>query len=428
MKWFILYLLIETFLCVLCYDYDDLNNLMSKLFHNTTYNKNIRPIKDQNQKIEVNVIQGLYEIHSLDVTGGHLIVVGFLEMSWRDEYLVWNQSEYGGVNRISVDHNKIWEPGLVQKDGVHADSSGKVLNTDFYRIFLSSDGEVHLSTAGYFGSNCNIDTKHYPFDTHECHFNFISFKYTSYEVALRTPNEVSLAIYTEDDAWDISDTLSQSLATEFDGDYLSNIQNTVTLRRKPLFVFVNRYMPLMLLTILNAVTSMIPQSCGERISFAVTIYLAFIFMSVSLVDDLPQNSISISLSSYGVLIVSLFNTSNVIWSVAITRMSVWNSNNSNIPKLLINLVRCLRSKKVDTTGNDVIDISNDSSLGKENIQSVQDMPIDEADDTDKQEVETVDAVTWCDVISVLDKIYFGCTFLLTIFVMIIIITFWVQLY
>ncbi|KAL4228246.1 hypothetical protein ACF0H5_013679 [Mactra antiquata] len=399
MKWFLLYLLIETFVCVLCYDYDDLNNLMSKLFHNTTYNKGIRPIKDQRQRIEVTVIQGLYEIHSLDVTGGHLIVVGFLDMSWRDEYLVWNQSEYDGINRISVDHDKIWTPGLVQKDGIYADSSGKVVNNDFYRIFLSSDGEVHLSTAGYFGSNCNINTEYYPFDTQECHFNFISFKHTANEVVLRTQKEVNLALYTENDAWDISDTHSESLATEFDGDYLSNILNTVTLRRKPLFVFVNRYMPLMLLTILNAVTSMIPQSCGERISFAVTIYLAFIFMSVSLVDDLPQNSISISLSSYGVLIVSLFNTANVIWSVAITRMSVW--KNSNIPKLLINLVRWLRPKKVDTTDTDVINISNDSSLGKENIQSVQDMPTDEADDTDKQEVETVDAVTWFSVVCVM---------------------------
>ncbi|KAL4227238.1 Neuronal acetylcholine receptor subunit alpha-7 [Mactra antiquata] len=347
-------------------------------------------------------------------------------MSWRDEFLVWNQSEHGGIRSIPITLDKIWEPGLVQKDGIYADSSGQVINTDFYRIFLYSDGEVRLNTAGYYGSNCDINTQNYPFDKHKCNFNFISFKHPLNEIVLRTANEINLDIYTEHGGWDISDTYAQGLVTEFDGSHLSNVLNTVTLRRKPLFVFVNRYMPLMFITILNSVTSLIPQNCGERISFAVTVYLAFIFMSVPLVDDLPQNSITISLSSFGVLIISLFNTANVIWSVAMIRISAWDPNKIKIPKILAKIVTSLKANKDDssTSTDDVIDIRNDKSVGKENNQDED----DEIDNAESQEEETADDVTWNDVIRVLDKLYFISTFLTMMFVMIIIIIFWIVSY
>lgn len=347
----------------------------------------------------------------MNVATGELLTVSFLTLSWIDEFLVWNPDNYSGIVKLSLPFDMVWVPPLAQQYGESRESTGQIINPGFAPVVVYPNGTVHLGTAGYYKTKCDIDTSLYPFDSHQCSFWFSSARYDNTELVLVSPTSgITFELFKENNAWVIQNTHSEKIvyASISSGVVVNGLRFGFALTRRPAFELVNTYAPILLLTTLNVATSFVPPDSGERLSFAITLYLSFIFLTTSLIDEMPRDAIKITTTSYIMLSLNALNTTGVLWSVFIVRLSKWSPATRQVPNVLKTLVRrfehkCRTALRNTKVGGIIIqdpreenNVDNDESSKVANNENVH---WDESGHPPED-------ITWLHVAAVLDNIYF----------------------
>ena len=357
---------------------------------------------------------------SLDLTGGELLTIMYIQMTWIDEFLVWNPLHYGGITKLPLPYEKLWIPTLSQSNGALNDNTGQIINPNFAPVFVLPNGLVLLVTTGYFVTKCVIDTSLYPFDSHACTFFFFSALYDTTEMELGSHlSGFALGLLQRNDAWRYVSTDFQKVNYSAENiDYhLSSLRFTITLKRRPLFEIINVFFPMFLLTVLNLAANFVPINSGERLSFSVTLYLSFMFITTTMVDEMPHVTVNIAFSSYIMLSLNVLNTMSVLWSVIMIRMATWTNSKTPIPVSIQKLTKIFQNKVSPNTTKVhpiIVDEEIDTvSLGKEL----------ENKDTDVQTTEN-ESMQWCDVANVLDKMYFVINSVLVACVMAVMVCLW----
>ncbi|XP_060596202.1 acetylcholine receptor subunit alpha-like, partial [Ruditapes philippinarum] len=133
-----------------CYLHSDMTRLIEDLFNDTRYSRLIRPIYNQDKVMEVNITPGIMTIESLDLTTSELLTIMYIQISWIDEFLMWNPFEYGGITKLPVPYEKLWIPPLSQSNGALKENSGQIINPGFAPVFVLPNGYVLLVTTGYY--------------------------------------------------------------------------------------------------------------------------------------------------------------------------------------------------------------------------------------------------------------------------------------
>ena len=64
---------------------------------------------------------------------------------------------------------------------------------------------------------------------------------------------------------------------------------TITLERNPSRVVINVILPVFFLSFLNPIVFMLPRDSGERVSFSVTIFLAYAIFMTLIAEEMPKN-------------------------------------------------------------------------------------------------------------------------------------------
>jgi hypothetical protein len=73
---------------------------------------------------------------SLDLTKGDLLTIIYIQLSWIDEFLMWNPFEYVGINKVTRTLRKLWIPPLSQPNGAMKEKSGQIINPGFVPVFV----------------------------------------------------------------------------------------------------------------------------------------------------------------------------------------------------------------------------------------------------------------------------------------------------
>lgn len=276
-------------------------------------------------------------------------------------------------------------------------------------IWLSYDGNLLQLIAGLFETRCFIDSKSFPFDKHQCVFRYFNSKYTSYEVSLITPTDkIPLDFFMESTEWIISDTASESVIYQAGlGISSSGLENTLTISRRPVLEIINTLIPGLVLVVLNLAACFVPPSSGERLSFSITSYLAYIFMNSTVQSVFPPNALNISFLSYTALVCMAISTTCVIWSVIVVRICQFSTEDCRIPGLLQRFTawRKLSTSKIVP----MEDIRGKESKSDAKTGGTQDTKEKNADFRETE-------ITWADVADCLDKIFFSVLSLLTFIV------------
>lgn len=369
-------------------------------------------------------------IESLDVATGDLLTTSYLAVSWTDEFLKWDPDKYDSITKLSLPYDMVWIPPLSQQNGALQETSGQLIREGYANVIVNPSGTVHLLTTGHFSTKCDIDTRLYPFDSHHCFFIYISARHDSEEMTLTSSlSGLSLGFFQTNYAWMILTTKSKNVhfVEENVGYDINGLEFSLTVTRRHEFELINTYVPIFLLTTLNVATSLVPADSGERLSFVITLYLSFIFITTSLVDEMPRNAIRITTTSYIMVSLNVLNTTGVLWSVFIVRLSKWSTTRHKIPQSLIALVRWLKYKEKTFRQTSVHTTMTVSEL-KENIDNVDTKEVDIGADLKWDEAESRHGdtcVTWLQVADVFDKAYFVVTCVFVIIVMSVLISFWV---
>ncbi|CAJ0563519.1 unnamed protein product, partial [Mesorhabditis spiculigera] len=157
--------------------------LYNELFISREYRNDLSPVfgtSKQNRSHDpvpkYNVLVLLQYIQLLGIDAQSQLASSSIEIEYKffDPRLVWNISDYGGVESINIRANNLWQPS----NGM---SNAKTLQVVYPDIFntgmIYANGTVVTSFQYYVESRCVIDVREFPFDEQICTLDFFNNAY-----------------------------------------------------------------------------------------------------------------------------------------------------------------------------------------------------------------------------------------------------------
>ncbi|ESP01179.1 hypothetical protein LOTGIDRAFT_139818, partial [Lottia gigantea] len=214
---------------------------------------------------------------------------------WNDTRLSWNKSDYGGINYMFETEKTLWRPLLFIDNSVGTMS---MIADDNILLRTKYTGEIIWEPPAIYSTHCEILTTYYPFDVQECYVELVSWAYTIDEVELKhMAEEINLEDYKVNGEWDL---VSTRLDTNqlIDGDEIfSQLEFILKLRRRATFYVLNVILPIMVTSFLSLLIFLLPHDSGEKISYALTLLLAYAVLLTLISDNMPSTSHHVSILS-----------------------------------------------------------------------------------------------------------------------------------
>ena len=299
----------------------------------TNYTKEVRPVLDQDDPVDVNITISIYNINSFDELSGTLELSLRVVLEWREERINWNESDYGNISSIHIPNKLLWTPRILLAKAAHNIAE---LGMTSARLRVLSDGRVTWDLNEIIHSVCSVDVTMFPFDTQTCNLLFLAKEYSTQELIL-TPTQPShiTGDLLENSQWIMkSKTLFQIGLQKLPG-----IKMEIVLERRYLFYVYYILCPLLFLALLNMAVFYLPPSSGERTSVAVTIFLAFIVYMSVLNDSVPTSSNPVAYIY--VILFSMVLYSSIIVLLCAISLRIYDST-GEVPTRIQTVVRFLR--------------------------------------------------------------------------------------
>lgn len=169
--------------------------LMNHLFQD--YDKTIRPIKNYNDPVIVEMGLGVQTLESFNQKEESLALNIWVRSNWNDYNLAWNN--YSNLTLLSINTNDIWLPDI---ELLNAASKPEIYTLKG-GVNLYDTGNLMYSKPGIYKYACSLNLKKFPFDTQKCTMIFGNWVYSNRYVFLK-PYDV------EDKQVDILSSFSHS--------------------------------------------------------------------------------------------------------------------------------------------------------------------------------------------------------------------------
>ncbi|XP_036400100.1 5-hydroxytryptamine receptor 3A-like [Megalops cyprinoides] len=189
-----------------------------------------------------------------------------LDVRWRDEFLAWDPSSYGGLTHFTLPQSSLWTPDT---------------------FFHEAREELVLLDL-----HCDLAMFLFPFDKQTCNLTLGSSLYTVQDLVLvlqRSADSVlnSSHHFTLHGEWELL-SIQACTFTEPQGEQLySRITYQVELGRYSLFYVVNLMVPSALVMVIDLAGFAIPAECSERIPFKITLLFGYTVFLMLVKDLLP---------------------------------------------------------------------------------------------------------------------------------------------
>lgn len=163
-----------------------MRKLRQDLLVTRQYDKASRPVKNHNSQTKVDMRITINEFVDFDTAGNFLVTDAWFHVSWKDEFLSWDPSEYQNLKQVHFSANEIWKPDIVLINSAHQYNYLNLFTDS--ELIVTSGGEVLWITMGMLYSKCPIWAFDYPFTVKPltCSLTFCSLIYESHEVNITT--------------------------------------------------------------------------------------------------------------------------------------------------------------------------------------------------------------------------------------------------
>lgn len=288
--------------------------------------------------LQVTVGFSLLSINYFDEVLQKFSTTGHMVVTWTDELLRWNKDDYGGIQKFTYPQDGVWRPmvGLITPV-----EKFKLVGDKIFPVFVYNDGTIMLTPGDIFVSPCSGEITYFPFDRHTCSIEFVVLNGDRSEiyVTLMT-STLDLSRYVINGEWEIMSTKAMlvNMGDPEIGIVFQKWKFMVDMRRKPLFFVIHFIVPIFFISIMNAMVGMLPSDSGEKVSFSVTVFLAFMVFIGTFSMSVPQTSDSIAYIS---VILDLFMFSSTL-SVVFTVVSLFvgrDGREKSVPTHLSNFIR-----------------------------------------------------------------------------------------
>lgn len=340
-------------------------------------------------------------------------IIGVFSIVWIDENMIWDSSNYSGINMTMFGYENVWVPELILTNpSEKLDSFGKA----WQLIRYASNGTAYWAPGNLMKATCSINVYYFPYDIQNCYIETFVWAYRSSEVELiAQKSTVDTTWMSEYGTWRIIETRVDIT----DVGRNSRARFVLLMERKPQYILMNIILPILFLNLLNVLVFVLPADSGERISFSITVLLAIAVFMTIVSDILPKTSEPLPLISY-LLLTSLIITS-VITLITVLNLRLFHNKNSTVPGWLTTaygiLQRpgcncCRRTSKVtddDPTKQTKIFShskspsilpSNKRTMSLHKLHEKENIPIEHKNQDESGEL----VVTWQDISVMIDKI------------------------
>ncbi|XP_014771421.2 acetylcholine receptor subunit beta-type unc-29 [Octopus bimaculoides] len=132
------------------------------------YNKDVRPVRNITQNLNIDLYFKSIVIFNLDLFEGMLHSKVIIESRWTDEYLCWDPIKYDNLTHIEFNSDSIWAPNIFVSN---AEKVTKIPSLSEY-ITVSYDGRTSYFIRSIYRTYCSIDFYKYPFSLNVCKIYF----------------------------------------------------------------------------------------------------------------------------------------------------------------------------------------------------------------------------------------------------------------
>ncbi|XP_053340864.1 acetylcholine receptor subunit epsilon [Clarias gariepinus] len=291
------------------------SELIADLFKN--YNKNIRPVRQASDKVEVQVKLTLTNLISLNEKEETLTTNVWIEIQWADYRLAWNTSEYYGIDIIRVPCTTVWLPDIVLENNI----DGKFDVAYYANVLIYSDGSMYWLPPAIYRSTCAIEITYFPFDWQNCTLIFRSQTYSANEINMilaidaetNKPIEwvdIDPEAFTENGEWAIKHRPARKITnTRYTPDDLEyqEVYFNLIIQRKPLFYIINIILPCSLISSLVVLAYFMPAKAGgQKITVSISVLLAQTVFLFLIAQKIPETSLSVPLiGKYLIFVMSV---------------------------------------------------------------------------------------------------------------------------
>ncbi|XP_075897532.1 5-hydroxytryptamine receptor 3A [Nelusetta ayraudi] len=250
----------------------------------------MRPVKDWRTNTTVKIDLLLYGILQVDEKSQTLTSHISLEMSWINEFLMWEPEQFCGISTLQIPASMLWIPDISMKE----DASDTSSISSSPLLAVSSDGWVKKVARQRLISTCKLSLNLFPFDTQRCNFTFNSYTADDHSLTLDGSRNnsaltmISAHIMVTKGEWALRHLDVTVVSLNISENHENIVRYTVTIRRKPLLYVVNLIVPLLYLLVLDVASFFIHASKGEKLSFKITVLLSISVLLLILQDMLPS--------------------------------------------------------------------------------------------------------------------------------------------
>ncbi|KAJ8304648.1 hypothetical protein KUTeg_018231, partial [Tegillarca granosa] len=227
----------------------------------------------------------------------------WVRLKWKDCRFVWNASDYGGIDHMTVPYKKVWIPDLTLYDGmtivtIFYSTTEEFYGKKEYTPTFWSDGTVYYNFPSVLESSCSVNVRLFPYDEQECKLVFGSWAYHGLEINFQAKNSAGDLSSSETNVeWDVTGfpAIRHVLYYGCCPEPYPDVTFYLQLKRKPLFYIVNLILPSFLITVMGVFGFFLPCESGEKVSLQITVLLALAVFQLIVAEALPPSAESIPL-------------------------------------------------------------------------------------------------------------------------------------
>ena len=299
-------------------------------------NKHVRPFLDQTKAVEVKGTVFLQTIKGFDEVQGISTTMITMRLTWKDDHITWNSSEYGGIPWVHLLYDEVWVPEISL---INPTETFRSVGYSGQMIAYLNDGQAFWATDHVLSSYCTANVEKYPFDTQVCSVDFRTTQYSTDEVLLTSSrNGMNMILYRENANWEIVHALTS--ISNFTG--ISSIKMELKMKRRPGFIVVNVITPIIILGLLNTFAFLLPVDCGERMSYCITVLLSITVFITIISDTLPRHGSPLPLICFKLILDIGTSALITLISICNIRLSKY-SESTKVPYWLTTM--CIAFRK-----------------------------------------------------------------------------------
>ena len=333
---------------------------------------------------------------------GYISVLGYFSVEWIDERMTWDPYDYGGIEEVSMPAEKVFVPKLIISNGFERIYAlHEIAGTEVLYIY---SGDAFWFPGRLMKTRCPVDVQLYPFDEPYCFIEVVPMMHSLFSRTQLEIHSLSSSFgtkhYRRNAEWDLIETFSQVEFPDPINNYTLIIFHMM-LRRKPTFIIINLIIPLYILSMMNTVVFLLPQS-GERVSVAVAVLLFFAVMLDVIGKLIPRTSSPLPYLCYYAISVYI-SSGTITFTVILFEKLYQNQESRSVPRWLHIFLRCLESNRHQTMSGVLTGRMHRTSETNDNVMR---LGVENATEPELANVVKPNLVNWKQAILNLNRILF----------------------